>query len=547
MDRRQFSKGALWSTVFALNGNISSAQNTGGFQDARAAPLPDVLRCKICIVGAGAAGLTLARSLAETTDGIMLIESGGHDMDGETQLLYSGQQLGLDYHDLLACRLRYFGGTTNHWGGYCRANDPIDYEGRPDLNLPAWPFGVETLMPYVADIGTVLGIRADHFDPDVVLREKGLDPGLLPDAESNIIQTKLFQLATTLRLGPKYREDIAANPRITPYTNLNVTHVQLNDAGTAVRHLDCATLDGKTTRIEADTFVLCCHAIENARLLLASNDVQTPGIGNASDHVGRYFMDHIYIRASRFIPTQTFPMLYDRQVLSKHHLNANLSFTDDYMRAEQMPQYYCRFNPHYVSDTTRDSMTHLRRDMMKPGDLDFLEDLRQITTELPDVFRSSSRRFRDYVLPSYFTLEHRLEQTPNPASRIVLSDRKDALGNRIADLDWQLHDLDIQAFQRGQDIVALEMERLGYGVMEREEITRAVVEDRVTGHYHHIGTTRMSETAAEGVVDGDCKVHGIDNLFIGGSSTFPTAGYSGPTMMIMAMALRMANHLRQSA
>lgn len=545
MDRRQFSKGALLGAAAALSGVPMTVQAQGAkeFLDARNVPLPRSIRGKICIVGAGAAGLTLARALSQTTDGIILVEAGGTDIDGATQSLYAGQQLGLKYHNLVSSRLRYFGGTTNHWGGYCRANDPIDYEGRPELALPRWPFGAEELAPYVAGAGDALGVRSDHFDPSVVLAEKGLNAADLPDDTSETILTKLFQLAPIKRLGPEYRDEIAQNPRITTYTNLNLTHIQLNEAGTAVTHLDCATLDGTTTRIEADQVILCCHAIENARLLMASNDVQSAGIGNASDHVGRYFMDHIYIEASRFIPSETFPRLYDARYLRALGLNANLSFTDDALRAAELPQYYCRFTPRFVSDETRDAMTDLRRSVMRPGDLDFLGDMAQVASELVPALRSSSRRFRDYVQPEFFTLEHRLEQTPNPASRVVLSDRVDALGSRIADLDWRMDDLDVQAFQRGQEMVGLEMERLGFGTLEPETIDRAMVEERVKGHYHHIGTTRMADTAAEGVVDANCKVHGVENLYVGGSSTFPTAGYSGPTMMIMAMALRLAEHL----
>lgn len=528
-----------------LPARARAATGPGGFVDARRDGLPEQITGRICIIGAGAAGLTLARALAKTTDGIVLVESGGFDIDGATQTLFAGKQLGLDYHNLTSCRLRYFGGTTNHWGGYCRANDPIDYEGRAAVNLPEWPFDADHLAPYIAQAATQLGLNSAFFDPAALLRDKGFDAGALLETQSGIFQTKVFQLTQSLRLGPLYHDEIGASDRITTYTNLNLTHIQLAENGQSVQHLDCATLDGAKTRITADRVILACHAIENARLLMASNDVMPGGIGNTHDHVGRYFMDHIYIHASQFVPGKRFPALYDAQYLRQHNLNANLSFTDDFLRKQDLLQYYCRFTPRFVSDETRAAMTDVRRGFMKPGDLDFLGDMAQIGSQIWPAMRSSSRRFRDHVPPEFYTLEHRLEQAPNPASRVVLSDRRDALGNLIADLDWQVSDTDIDSFQRGQAAVGTELERLGYGTLIPEQITRAMVEERIIGHYHHIGTTRMSETAQTGVVDPQGKVHGVENLYVAGSSVFPTAGYSGPTMMILAMALRQADHLAE--
>jgi len=156
---------------------------------------------------------------------------------------------------------------------------------------------------------------------------------------------------------------------------------------------------------------------------------------------------------------------------------------------------------------------------------------------------ATQREWVQYQLPLYYQLEHRLEQAPNPNSRIVISDRKDALGSQIADLDWQLNEHDIDSFRRGQERLATEFAALGYGRAELEEITPDLVKSRVSGHYHHIGTTRMSEGPADGVVNSNCRLHNVGNLYVGGSSTFPTAGYSGPTMMIIGLSIRLADRI----
>lgn len=515
------------------------------FQDARTDDVGDVIDASVCVIGSGAAGITLARELSKTMPGVVLVEAGGMEIDGQTQGLFMGRQLGLRYYNLVACRLRYFGGTTNHWSGYCRANDPIDYEGRPELNLPEWPVSHDDLAPYIDKAGETLGIGAKHFEPKEAMRARGLEAGAIAEDSSEILQTKAFQFADRMRLGPLYQEELSAAPHLRTVLNLNLTHIRLDAAGRRVDHLECKTLNGKTVKVTAKAFALCCHAIENARQLLVSNDVMAEGIGNADDHVGRYFMDHIHIRTSKWFPSATFPRIYNRLFAAKNGMNVNLSFTDKHTRDEQLLQYYCRFNPIYFESATTEAGKSLRDNAFEPGDLDYLRDVARVASEVGGVAKFMlARSGWGMPAPDYYEMEHRLEQAPNPASRVVISDRKDMLGSPIADLDWRLNDDDVRSFKKGQSIIAKELSALGWGRFQEEEITRDLVEDRVAGHYHQIGTTRMSENPKDGVVDADCKVHGIENLYVGGSSVFPTAGYSGPTMMIIAFAMRLADHMK---
>lgn len=145
-----------------------------GFLDAKTDDVGAALDASICIVGAGAAGITLARELAGSGQDVLLIEGGAEELDGATQGLFAGRQLGLRYYNLLSCRLRYFGGTTNHWSGYCRDNDPIDYEGRAELDLPKWEVGPDEMAPYVARAGETLNVAAKHFDPRAAMDNRGL-------------------------------------------------------------------------------------------------------------------------------------------------------------------------------------------------------------------------------------------------------------------------------------------------------------------------------------------------------------------------------------
>ncbi|MEI4488212.1 GMC family oxidoreductase [Frigidibacter sp. MR17.14] len=513
------------------------------FVDARDPSAPRILRGSVCIVGAGAAGITLARALAKTRPGVLLIESGGLEIDGATQMLFAGHQLGQRYFELTSCRLRYFGGTTNHWSGFCRANDPIDYEPRPALGLPGWPIGHEDLAPYIEAAGASLGITAAAFDPAAVVRGRGLDPDQLVERHGTHLMTKIFELAPDIRLGQIFRDEIATAPGVTPVLNLSVTKIALDPTGTRVDHLEARTLSGVAHRIEAEDYVLCAHAIENARLMLASDDVIPQGVGNAHDLVGRYFSDHAHVEASRFIPSERFPALYDFDAARRRRLNANLSFTDDFLREQGLLQYYCRFTPVYVSPEAEAARGRLKADLLAPADRQLFADIAAVMAELDGTRRWRQTRRSGFRPPPVYLLDHRIEQAPNRDSRVVLSQRRDALGSRIADLDWRVSDADIDTIARGQRAIGRELAALGYGRIEEEEITRPLVEARVEGHYHHIGTLRMADRPEEGVVDRWQKVHGVANLHVGGSAVFPSAGYSGPTMMIIAMSLRLAERL----
>ncbi len=514
--------------------------------DARELENKTTLTTKICIVGSGAAGITLARSLSNSLINVMLVESGGFNLEGKTQNLFNGKNIGLPYFPLTSCRLRYFGGTTNHWSGYCRSNDEIDYEGRPELGLPKWPVSAEQLEPYIQEIGQSLNIDSTKGNLRSILKSKGLAPNqLIDDGE---IKTKSFQLVKeeTRRLGPRYKDELTQVKNLKIVHHLNLQGIALNELGESVKQLNCKTLNDKQITIKADLIVIACHGIENARLLLASNDVQKEGIGNQQDHVGRYFMDHIHVHASTLYPSAQFPFIYDRKEAQNYHLNANLSFSDTFHRDNQLLSYYCRFNPIYSPHETDEDFIHLLDNLTKKGDTEYLARfVSSMKNPLQALKFVSSRKNINYFLPNHFDLDHRIEQAPNRNSRVILSNRLDELGNRIADLDWQVNEHDVNSFKNGQAHIVKKLSAMNLGRFKVQNIDLDYVKNNIAGHYHQIGTTRMSETARDGVVDKNCKVHGVNNLYIAGSSVFPTAGYSGPTMMLMALAQRLSEHLQR--
>jgi len=516
------------------------------FIDALTDGLPEEMQADVCIVGGGMAGHTIATQLSNTPLRILVLESGGLDIEGATQGLYLGNNTGLRYHDLGHCRLRYLGGTSNHWAGFCRPNDEMDYLGRPELGLPAWPINQAELTPYIERAASLLGLRFEGFDPRYQFERAGFRPSELMDTHSDTLVTKLFQIAGTLRATELFPlQDL---PNVQVLLHANVTHIQLTPNGQQVDHVVVKTLDGKAGRARAPVFILATHGIENARLMLASNDIAPDGIGNASDQLGRNFMDHVYVHCSQFVPVAgRFPLAYDMKEQGARRLNFNLGLSEETLRREGLLQIYCRFRPIDLLKTQRLAFRHLNEGFFKPFDTALLEDIAAVASSLGNSARVVGEKLgMDPPPPELYLLDLRIEQAPNPNSRITLSEELDELGSRRADLHWELTELDYHTFQRGQEIVASELSALGVGRFQLDELTPEFINERVIGHYHHTGTTRMSSDPGQGVVDADCKVHGVGNLYVAGSSVFPTAGYSGPTMTLMSLAIRLADHLKET-
>lgn len=512
--------------------------------DARSSEFPSTIDADICIVGAGAAGVTIAANLERSGLKIVLLEAGALQLEGQTQHLYAADQTGLPYYDMTTCRLRYYGGTTNHWGGFCRENDRIDYEGRPDLGVPAWPVGYDDIKPFVNQAAGFLGLDVDGFDPAVKAKMHGLESTQLIENHSPAFLTKVFQISRRLRIHELYAEELDRQDNLDIVINANVTSLQLSSDGRRVIHVTAKALNREPFRVNARTFVLAAHAVESARLLLASDSVASEGIGNKYGHVGRYFMEHPYVISGLMFPTQKFPQLYNYEWARSKSINANLSFTEKTMREEGMLQYYCRFEPVYGYEHISEAASQLKSGFWSPGDLEALKSLGAVFGDIPNSARFAAAKLTGNPASLLaYKLDHRIEQAPNPSSTISLSDEIDAIGVRKAIVNWELNELDYHTFARGQEVVIREFKKNNIARFDAPPLTPDLINSSLKGHYHHIGTTRMSDSERTGVVDRNCRVHGVDNLYVGGSAVFPTSGYSGPTMMIIAFAMRLADHL----
>jgi len=142
-----------------------------------------------------------------------------------------------------------------------------------------------------------------------------------------------------------------------------------------------------------------------------------------------------------------------------------------------------------------------------------------------------------------FRLNHMSEQTPDPQSRVTLSNELDSLGQNRVCLDWRLGELDIRTIVRAQEVIDCEMRRAGLGHLQID-LKEGKAPGHLHGGWHHMGTTRMHANAREGVVDPVCRMHGVPNLYIAGASVFPTVGYANPVLTTVALVLRLSDHIR---
>ena len=528
--------------------------------DLEKSDAPTALDCDLCIAGAGAAGITIALQLAHTSLKVVILEAGGLHLEARTQALYKGESVGLPYFDLSIARLRYFGGSSNHWGGLCSPLTDMDFEERPWVPHSGWPIARQDLNPFYAAAHEILDIGEFQYDPARIAPDKTPYVSFSPEK----LAVRLWRISPPTRLGEKYRGDLQRADNLSVILNANVTELVANETASRVDRLRATTLDGKTIEVRAGTVILACGGIETPRLLLCSNAVQKPGLGNQNDLVGRFFMEHPFFGLGiAAIPKNAdWFRAYLPFVADGCEIRPALGPSESAQREHEILNCFNKIQP-------------TREPHLSEGYLALKKSIRQIlargrypdakgagattvlrAAELRHLARLVLSRRREVISGIYGRLIGppglhigiSLEQAPNPDSRVSLAEECDALGMPKVKLDWRLTDLERRTARTLHRMISSELDRLSLGQLEMEDWLK---EDgrswpvTLEASHHHIGTTRMADDPKRGVVDRHCRVHGIDNLYIAGCNVFPTSGYANPMLTVVALALRLADHLRR--
>ena len=545
--------------------------------DARAVDEGREVRADLCVIGAGAAGITLARSFAGRRATVVVLESGGEDIDDTNQDLYRGESVGLPYFPLEAARLRYLGGSTNHWGGLCAPFRQKDFEARDWIPYSGWPISRSDLDAHYPAARELVQLRSDEWEPAAWIERDRFDP--LPLGSR--VDVRIAQLVPKPRrsFADAYRDELVRASNVTVYLHANATQLVPADGGRSIEVVRVATLSGRRFDVRAAHVVVACGGMENPRLLLASN------VGNERDLVGRFFLEHPRFEAARLVPFDDDLRVgfYQPHDVDGTELQGYIALPDETQAREGLVDVQALTEPVYAEsfeeaiDSSDVEAARMLARGARRGDLDGLRSnvvavARDLTTfarstipgaplpvplpgtstdeaSIPEHFGDIAARLykelRGGAPLDHIRLRTRLDPAPNPESRITLGRQRDALGMPRIQLDWRLSDVDRRSVARTIDIAGAAFGRAGLGraqlLFDAEGTTWP---DDLTGGWHHMGTTRMSDSPATGVVDRDCRVHGVANLHVAGSSVFPTSGSSTPTLTIVALALRLAEHLK---
>jgi choline dehydrogenase-like flavoprotein len=538
--------------------------------DARSLPVDEILETQVCIVGTGPAGITIAREFANQNFQVCLLESGGDEYDEEIQSLCDGRVIGDPYPDLCSTRRRQLGGTSHFWEGQsgykqygwrCLPLDKIDFQQRDWVPYSGWPFTRADLDPFYERAQAVcqIGPYAYRVEDWQDQRAKPLE------FEGDRLTTSMSQFGLRYPFTEQYPKEINQTSHINTILYASVVEIETDEITKTVSRLKVIGGQNRQFWLKAKIFILATGGLENARLLLASNQQQTAGIGNHHDVVGRYFMDRP-ILSCNLIPYshQLFEQtdLYDIYLTKGVPVMARIKTSESVMRQEHLlnngAQLFPRPLEHQRQATlamrsllselkqgklSRESFKHLKI-ALRGGDYIVAATFWSAVRLIPSLRRGDwsylpyeKRRF------SQFEIFYQIEQVPDPHNRVVLSQERDRLGQPKVEVHWRLNEIDIRNAIRVQEIWAEELTKAGIGDLQFTRDWSKQKFEKPAMH-HHLGTTRMHYDSRQGVIDANCKVHGISNLFVVGSSVFPTAGYANPTLTIIALSLRLADHIK---
>jgi choline dehydrogenase-like flavoprotein len=528
------------------------------FHDTRTLDDGAEVRADVCIVGAGAAGIAIANELRGGALSVALLTSGEPDFRRRPQRLYAGDDVGRSAYSTYRSRVRMYGGSTTRWTGQCRPLERLDFERRDWVRHSGWPFSRDGLEPYYRRAQDVCNLGPYDYEP-TTWSSNGRR--VLP-VDRGKLDVRVYQFAHPLDFGKVYRDALASARNVGVYLRANVVEIEVDPDVRRVTGLRVATFNGTQVRFVAGSYVLACGGIENPRLLLASNRVASAGLGNRHDLVGRFYTDHPFFFTGYYDPSrpdldETLHVIEDYERVGwEQRAHAALALPERTIRAEQLNDcavYFVRrpnykIQPSYFTAGVK-SFTHLV-DLLRREDLPdrrLPQHLRNVAGGLTDLTKVLTRQVVERVRPQpRLALRTALETTPNPDSRVTLGERRDQLGMPRVRVDWRLNADDKRGLHRLYEVMREEFARLGLGrLVEDPAVDATGWPVSSSSGMHHMGTTRMHENPREGVVDPYCRVHDLANLYVAGSSVFPTGGVANPTLTIVALAIRLADHLKQ--
>jgi choline dehydrogenase-like flavoprotein len=552
-------------------------------EDANRIPAGSTLHADLCIVGAGAAGIALALALQDSGLDVILLESGGDRPDAAAQALYEGSVADAHLHPPPDhYRVRRLGGSTTLWGGRCMPMDAIDFERRGYIAHSGWPIGLDDLLPYYPRANQLC--EAGDFAYTVETAFARPVRPMIGGFDSEAFSTDtLERFSCPTDFGARYRRRlergstrVLLNANLTCLSARSTAQPGAPDRGQPIDSAQVRTLAGNRFTVQARGYVLAAGGLEVARLLLASPGASGRGLGNARDVVGRYYMSHIAGTLGTADLSRAGSVWHGYEISDEGiYCRRRLALRPQAQRALLAGNFIARLHHPRIPDPGHGSgilsALYLARPIVPyeyakrlygdtPGRGAALAHLRNVVLDAPGTAAFlwhwlrrrtlAERKFPSIIMRPKnlrFSLDFHAEQEPNPSSRVKLGQAVDALGMPRIEIDWRYTERDVRTVQSALAALAKAFEQTGVG---RFDYAPDQVEAEMTryGAYggHHMGTARMGTDPADSVVDAQCRLHEADNVYIASAAVFPTSSQANPTLTVVALALRLADHLRKT-
>ncbi|WP_158941320.1 GMC oxidoreductase [Granulicella sp. S190] len=544
-------------------------------------PSGGALEADVCLIGGGPAAISIALELLKTDTKFLLLVGGGATRESASdQDLNRGLIARPGSHESLEeNRRRVFGGASSAWGGRCIPFDALDFKERSWIDHSGWPFSYEDLEPFYRRALSLCRAGEYEFDSRRVFPKESAE--IVPGVNGEGLEDwHLERWSPPINFAKEFESVLskATNVHVHLETHaLELVSTESKDRIDFVR----AISQGKRFDVRAKTFVVATGGIENARILLSSkNPFHPTGVGNAKDLVGRYYQAHPHGTYISLAPQNRRAIKYDyerdaagvycrRRWSISEEAQAGLKINNIIFFLDRTNAAHGHrdaiFSAVFVAKAFRGVLrahgVSKRWSKFKSLSPDIRQHLGVVMKDgiasVPRLARLGRARWaKDRRLPSvlpsveskYLGLYYQAEQVPNYDSRITLSaEHTDEHGVPRAVVDLAFTDQDIRTVVEAHRLFVDRYRAAGAGeiLYNEKELTEYVRQrfENFNSGAHHIGTTRMATSPEEGVVDESCRVHGISNLYVAGSSTFPTGGHANPTLTIVALAIRLGEHL----
>lgn len=525
------------------------------FVDFDHADAPLEYQGDVVVIGSGPAGVAIATSLSKLGRQVVLLEAGGVSYEIESQNLYSGRVSGRDY-PLETSRLRHFGGTSSHWAGQCAPLRPTDFIARDWLHPDGWPISIQDLAAHYPRAMRFLGMAEVDEDSQIErLLHAAPESYRKAFAYNHTWYWRLDEQGNVspLRIAEGYADSVGSTSHITCVFHANVFSLSRDNSGRSITGVGFQALQGKRGKATGRVVVLACGGLENPRLLLNFLDSGSLGSISKDGPLGRYFLENpnaVVADAAPAVGTsQYFRNLFLGSRMKLEHSSTGwlptIAVAPGYQEKHRIAGAYFRFHEYRGRRASLMPLEQPPDNALARGAF-YIDNLDEIGHSVLRRAIGTLSGDKPLIRLRVF-LE--MEQAPHRDNRVTLLSERDRLGLRRINLHWQINDAEVRSARGAVEFLARALGRSGLGrlKMRRWLTAEDASESEEWGvSSHHIGTTRMGVDPATSVLDANCRVHGTLNLYIAGSSVFPTGGFVNPTLTIAALAIRLADHLDSS-